>query len=175
MNRSQKKELVSALHRLFEESAIVVVVHYKGMTVAETNVLRTQVREAGADFKVVKNRLARLALAGTRYKDLAPLFAGPAALACSRDPVAAARVVAKYAKNNDKLVIMGGGGLGTTLLAPDGVKALAELPSLEELRGRLVGMIQTPATRVARVLQAPAGQLARVLMAYADKDQGEAA
>ncbi|KAF0118895.1 MAG: large subunit ribosomal protein L10 [Rhodospirillaceae bacterium] len=174
MNRSQKKELVSALHDLFGGSAIVVVVHYKGMTVAEISALRAQMREAGASFKVTKNRLTRLALTGTCYESLATLFVGPTAIAYSRDPVAAARVTAKYAKSNDKLVLIGG-GLGATRLDPAGVKVLAELPSLDELRARLIGMIQTPATRIAGVLQAPAGQLARVFKAYAEQEREDEA
>lgn len=176
MDRSQKKDLVASLNQVFGTNAIVVVMHYKGMTVAEMSSLRTQMRGAGASFKVTKNRLTRLALDGTSYVGLAPLFVGPTAIAYSRDPVAAARVAAKYAKTNDKLVILGG-ALGTNVLNPDGIKALADLPSLDELRARLVGMISTPATRIAGVLQAPAGQLARVFAAYADKDttEGQAA
>ena len=174
MNRNQKKELVSTLHDLLGESAIVVVVHYKGMTVAEISALRAQVREAGASFKVTKNRLTRLALTGTCYESLATLFVGPTAIACSRDPVAAARVTAKYAKGNDKLILIGG-GLGATRLDPEGVRALAELPSLDELRARLVGLIQTPATRIAGVLQAPARQLAWVFKAYVERDHEDEA
>ncbi|MEO5375328.1 MAG: 50S ribosomal protein L10 [Alphaproteobacteria bacterium] len=174
MNRDQKKELVSTLNRVLGETSIVVVVHYTGMTVAEMSALRAQMREAGASFKVTKNRLTRLALAGTKYETLAPLFTGPTAVAFSKDPVAAARVSVKYAKGNEKLKILGG-ALGTMVLDQQGVKALAELPSLDELRAGLIGMIKTPATRIAGVLQAPAGQLARVLKAYADKDQDQEA
>ncbi|MBF0130677.1 MAG: 50S ribosomal protein L10, partial [Alphaproteobacteria bacterium] len=166
MNRDQKKELVSALNRAFGAASLVVVVHYTGMTVAEMSNLRGQMREADASFKVTKNRLTRLALAGTKYEGLADLFTGPTAIAYSHDPVAAARVTVKYAKGNDKLTILGG-ALGGSMLDAKGIKALAELPSLNELRGSLVGMIQTPATRIAGVLQAPAGQLARVVSAHA--------
>lgn len=173
MDRNQKKEWVSDLNRIFGEASAVIVTHYTGMTVAEMSVLRSQMRGAGASFKVTKNRLTRLALAGTLYEGLSALFTGPTAVAFSRDPVAAARVASAYAKTNDKLVIVGG-ALGANVLTPQGVKALAELPSLDELRGRLVGMISTPATRIAGVLQAPAGQLARVMQAYADA-QGQAA
>ncbi|VBB69003.1 LSU ribosomal protein L10p (P0) [invertebrate metagenome] len=172
MNRNQKKELVSALHNLLGESAIVVVVHYKGMKVSESAALRSQMREAGAHFKVTKNRLMRLALAKTCYEGLASLFVGQTAIACSQDPVTAARVVAKYAKGNNKLVIIGGGH-GATLLTPDRIEALAALPSLAELRAKLVGVLKAPATRIANLLQTPARQLAQVLKAYADRDQSK--
>jgi len=142
------------------------------MTVAESTELRSRMREAGAGYKVTKNRLAKLALAGTTYEPISDLFNGPTAIAYSADPVAAARVAVNYSKENDKLVVIGG-AMGDTLLDENAVKALASLPSLDELRGKLVGMLNTPATRVAGVLQAPAGQLARVLGAYAN--QGEAA
>ncbi|MFN3076535.1 MAG: 50S ribosomal protein L10 [Alphaproteobacteria bacterium] len=172
MNRDQKKDLVSSLKHLISESAVVVVTHYAGMTVAEMGALRTQMRKEGASFKVTKNRLTRLALAGTKYEGLSGLFTGPTAVAVSKDPVAAARVSVKYAKGNEKLVILGG-SLGGSKLDIRGIQALSELPSLDELRGRLIGMINTPATRIAGVLQAPAGQLARVLKAHADKQGGE--
>lgn len=172
MDRSQKAELVASLHGAFEESSILVVAHYKGLTVAEITALRGKVREAGASFKVTKNRLTRLALAGTDFDGLGALFTGPTAIAYSKDPVAAAKAMVEFAKGNDKLVILGG-SLGKNELNVDGVKALATLPSLDELRAKLVGMIQTPATRIAGVLQAPGGQIARVLAAKAEK--GEAA
>ncbi|MBF0562800.1 MAG: 50S ribosomal protein L10 [Alphaproteobacteria bacterium] len=168
MNRDQKKDLVSSLNHQLGGSSLVVVTHYNGMTVAEMSALRVQMRAAGASFKVTKNRLTRLALAGTKYTGLASMFTGPTAIACSKDPVAAARVCVKYAKGNEKLVILGG-GLGDRMLDTTGIKALAELPSLDELRGKLIGMIGTPATRIAGILQAPAGQLARVVGAYANK------
>jgi len=136
--------------------------------------LRRKMSGAGASFKVTKNRLTRLALAGTRFEGISSLFTGPTAIAYSRDPVAAAKVAVEYSKNNAKLVILGG-ALGADLLDIEGVKALATLPSLDELRGRLLGMIQTPATRIAAVLRAPAGQLARVLNAQAEKGSSEAA
>lgn len=139
-----------------------------GLTVAEVTTLRRQMREAGAGFKVTKNRLARRALEGTKFAKLAPLFKGPTAVAYSTDPVAAAKVAISYANANEKLTIVGG-AMGDTLLDPNGVKALATLPSLNELRAKLIGMLQTPATRVAQVLRAPAGQLARVFGAYANK------
>ena len=168
MDRSQKQKLVDSLHDTLRQTELVVITQQVGMTVAEVTTLRRQMREAGAGFKVTTNRLARRALEGTKFAQLAPLFKGPTAVAYSTDPVAAAKVAVKYANANEKLTIVGG-AMGETLLDPSGVKALATLPSLDELRGKLVGLLQTPATRVAQVLQAPAGQLARVLGAYARK------
>lgn len=172
MDRARKEELVTELNQSFGDAALVVVTQQSGMTVAESTELRARMREAGAGYKVTKNRLAKLALAGTTYEPISDLFNGPTAIAFSADPVAAARVAVNYAKENDKLVVIGG-AMGETLLDENAVKALASLPSLDELRGKLVGMLNTPATRVAGVLQAPAGQLARVIGAYAN--QGEAA
>ncbi|OAN50561.1 50S ribosomal protein L10 [Paramagnetospirillum marisnigri] len=169
MDRTQKADWVGSLHEKLGDVGLVIVTHYKGLTVAEMTNLRVKMRAAGASFKVTKNRLTKLALAGTEFENLADLFVGPTAIAVSRDPVAAAKVAAEFSKTNDKLVILGG-SLGGNRLDVDGVKALATLPSLDELRGRLIGMISTPATRIAGVLQAPAGQLARVLKAKADKD-----
>lgn len=172
MDRAQKAEFVATLNSVFQNAGVVVVTHYSGMTVGQMNDLRVRMAGAGASFKVIKNRLAKLALDGTESAAIGDLFTGPVGIAYSSDPVAAPKVAATYAKENDKLVILGG-AMGSTILDPSGVKTLAELPSLDELRARLVGMIQTPATRIAGVLQAPAAQLARVLNAYATK--GEAA
>lgn len=172
MDRAKKEELVAELNGTFADSTLVVVTHQTGLTVAESTDLRARMREAGAGFKVTKNRLAKLALTGTTYEGISDLFEGPTAIAYSTDPVAAARVAVNFAKENEKLVIVGG-AMGENRLDEAGVKALASLPSLDELRARLVGMLNTPATRVAGVLQAPAGQLARVFSAYAGK--GEAA
>ena len=172
MDRARKEELVTELSQSFGDAALVVVTQQSGMTVAESTDLRARMREAGAGYRVTKNRLAKLALAGTTYEQISDLFNGPTAIAYSADPVAAARVAVNYSKENDKLVVIGG-AMGDNLLDENAVKALASLPSLDELRGKLVGMLNTPATRVAGVLQAPAGQLARVLGAYAN--QGEAA
>ena len=172
MDRSEKSSLVSSLRERFEGAALVVITRQSGLTVAESTDLRRKMLQAGASYKVTKNRLTRLALEGTQFTQLADLFTGPTAIATSKDPVAAAKVAVDYAKTNDKLEIVGG-ALNSQLLDADGVKALATLPSLDSLRGKLLGMIQTPATRIAGVLQAPAGQLARVLRAKADK--GEAA
>ncbi len=169
MDRTQKTEWVGSLQGSLGDVGLVVVTHYMGLTVAEMTDLRGKMRAAGANFKVTKNRLTKLALVGTEFEAISDLFVGPTAIAISRDPVAAAKVVADYAKANDKLKILGG-SLGKLRLDVDGVKALATLPSLDELRGKLLGMLSTPATRIAGVLQAPAGQLARVLKAKADKD-----
>ncbi|CAA7624900.1 50S ribosomal protein L10 [Magnetospirillum sp. UT-4] len=169
MDRTQKKEWVGTLHETLGDASLVVVTHYTGLTVAEMTDLRGKMRAAGASFKVTKNRLTKLALEGTAYSSIADLFNGPTAIAFSKDPVAAAKVAAEYAKANEKLKILGG-SLGDKRLDVDGIKALATLPSLDELRGRLIGMLNTPATRIAGVLQAPAGQLARVLSAKAEKD-----
>jgi large subunit ribosomal protein L10 len=160
--------VVKALNEVFSDTGVIVVTHYQGMTVAQMNDLRVRMADAGATFKVVKNRLVKLALEGTDAAGIQDLFQGPTAIAFSEDPVAAPKVVAGYAKENDKLIILGG-TMGADVLDPSGVKTLAELPSLDELRAKLVGMIQTPATRIACVLQAPAGQLARVMNAYATK------
>ena len=169
MDRAQKKELVAELHQTFEGAGLVVVTHQSGMTVGESSDLRGQMRAAGAGFKVTKNRLTRLALEGTKYQALESLFTGPTAIAFSEDPVAAAKVCVEFANKNEKLTIVGG-ALGDKVLDVDDVKALARLPSLDELRGKIIGVLLAPATKVAGVVQAPAGQLARVLGAYAAKD-----
>jgi large subunit ribosomal protein L10 len=170
VDRGEKEQLVASLKQTFQESAIVVVTHYSGLTVAEMTDLRGRMREAGAGFKVTKNRLTRLALEGTKFAPLSDYFTGPTAVAFSEDPVAAAKVAVGFAKDNDKLIILGG-AFGEEMLDVNGVRTLASLPSLDELRGKLVGMLQTPATRIAGVLQAPAGQVARVIGAYGAKDE----
>jgi len=165
VDRAQKAELVSELKGVFDKTGLVVVTHYTGLSVAELTDLRTQMRGVGAQFRVTKNRLTKLALEGTKCESIAHLFTGPTAIAYSDDPVAAAKVSIDYAKKNDKLVVLGG-VMGNTELDANGVKALATLPSLDELRAKLLGLINAPATKVAGVLQAPAGQLARVFAAY---------
>ena len=170
MDRTAKADLVSTLNGVFNQSAVVVVAHYKGLTVADMQKLRAQMKQAGATVKVAKNSLAGIALDGTDVASIKPLLKGPTLLAYSGDPVAAAKVAVDFAKTNDKLVILGG-AMGTTSLNPDGVKALAALPSLDELRGKLVGLIQAPATKLAQLSTAPAAKLARVFGAYAKKDE----
>ena len=172
LDRTQKEELVASLHDLFGNTTLMVVTCPIGLTVAQATDLRRQMRDAGAGFKVTKNRLTRLALKGTKFEGLSDLFTGPTAIAYSEDPVAAARVAVQFAEKNEQLTIVGG-ALDEKLLDQSAVTSLAKLPSLDELRGKIVGMLQTPATRVAGVLQAPGGQLARVLSAQAAK--GEAA
>jgi large subunit ribosomal protein L10 len=176
VDRTAKADLVSTLNGVFANTSVVVVAHYKGLTVAEMQKLRAQMKLAGATVKVTKNRIANIALDGTDVASIKPLLKGPTLLAYSSDPVAAAKVAVDFAKGNDKLVILGG-AMGTTALNPDGVKALASLPSLDELRGKIVGLIQAPATKIAQVVNAPAAKLARVFGAYATKDaaQDEAA
>ena len=174
MDRTEKREFVASLAAVFAETSFVLVAQNKGLTVADVSELRRRMRAAGATYKVAKNRLATLALEGTRFDGVKPLLKGPTALAWSTDPVAVAKTAVEFAKTNDKFVVLGG-ALGTQTLSADGVKALAELPSLETLRAQLVGLIQTPATRIAGILQAPGGQVARVLSAYAKKDEAQAA
>ena len=173
MDRSQKEKLVATLQTALTDTVCVVVTHQTGMTVEEVTDLRRQMRAVGASFKVTKNRLARLALVGTKFEPLSPMFTGPTAIAFSRDPVAAAKVAVEFANKNDKLRIVGG-SLGEVQLDVEGVKSLATLPSLDQLRAKLIGLLQTPATRIAVVLQAPGSQIARVLSAHAEK-AGQAA
>lgn len=168
MDRGQKTEAVAELNRTFSEVGVVVVTRNLGMTVAQSTDLRTRMRDAGAAYKVSKNRLAKIALDGTDYGSLGDLLTGPIGLATSVDPVAAAKVAVDFAKTTDKFEIVGG-AMGATALDVEGVKALASLPSLDELRGKIVGLIQAPAQKLASITQAPAGQLARVFGAYGAK------
>ncbi|WGF90713.1 50S ribosomal protein L10 [Marinivivus vitaminiproducens] len=168
MLRAEKAKVIDDLHGVFSASEIVVVTHYKGLSVPEITDLRRQVRGAGASFNVTKNRLAKLAVEGTSFEPLRDLFVGPTAIACSSDPVAAAKVVVDFAKKNDKLVLVGG-GFGGNILSPDQVRALSSLPSLDELRAKILSLLNTPASRLVGLLQAPGGQMARVLKAYAEK------
>ena len=170
MDRSQKQEVVASLKTVFEEVSLVVVTQQSGITVAEASALRRQMRDAGANYKVTKNRLTRLALEGTKFEALQALFTGPTAIAVSEDPVAAAKVCVEFAKKNKKLTVVGG-ALGSEMLDQGMVESLAKLPSLDELRGKLIGVLQAPATKLAGVTQAPAGQLARVFSAYGSQDQ----
>jgi large subunit ribosomal protein L10 len=174
VERAQKQKVVETLAVALAETSCVVVTHQTGLTVAEATQLRRQVRGAGAEFRVTKNSLARRALAGTRFEPLAPMFAGPTAIAYSRDPVAAAKVIVEFANRNDKLTIVGGGLAGQPFDAA-GVRNLASLPSLDELRAKLIGLVAAPATRLATALQAPGAQLARVLAARAEASAGEPA
>lgn len=168
MDRAAKSELVTTLNDVFANTGVVVVAHYKGLTVSDMQKLRAQMKQVGATVKVAKNRLAKIALDGTDVSSIQPLLKGPTLIAYSNDPVAAPKVAAAFAKANDKFVILGG-AMGTTALNPDGVRALATLPSLDELRAKIVGLVQAPATKIAQLVNAPASKLARVFGAYAAK------
>jgi large subunit ribosomal protein L10 len=169
MDRAQKAEQVAELKQTFNEASAVVITRNLGLTVAQSTTLRNRMREAGASYRVAKNTLALIAVEGTTYAPISDMLTGPTALATSSDPVAAAKVAVDFAKTTDRFEIVGG-AMGDTLLDVSGVKALAELPSLDELRAKIVGLIQAPATKVAQVIQAPAAQLARVFGAYAAKE-----
>ena len=165
MDRSQKADLVAELKNVFTETSVVVVTRNLGLSVAQSTELRLKMRDAGAQFKVAKNRLALIALEDTRYQPIGDLLKGPTALATSGDPVAAAKVAVDFAKTTDKFEIVGG-AMGDTVLDVNGIKALAALPSLDELRATIVGLIQAPATKIARTVNEPGAQLARVFAAY---------
>ncbi len=164
MNRNEKVELVESLRQTFTETAVVVVTRQVGMTVAEVEELRAVMREAGTRYKVTKNRLTRLALKGTQFEGLETAFTGPTAIATSRDPVAAAKASVAFANKNDKFSIVAG-AVGSTLLSPAEVKSLSELPSIDQLRAMLVGLLQAPLSQLVSVLPAPAASLARVIPA----------
>lgn len=168
MDRAAKSALVNQLNDAWKDTGVMVVAHYKGMTVAEMTEFRRRVKEAGGSVKVAKNKLAALALKETKSAGMSNLLKGQTCIAYSDDPVSAARVSVKYAKDNDKLVILGG-AMGNTVMDVNGVKALAELPSLDELRAKLLGLLQAPATKIARILKEPGGQLARVIQAKSAK------
>ena len=169
MDRSQKADAVAALNATFNEVGVVVITRNLGMTVAQSTALRLKMRDAGASFKVSKNSLAKLAVANTDYAGISDMLTGPVALGTSVDPVAAAKIAVEFAKTNDKLEIVGG-AMGSLVLNADGVKALASMPSLDELRAKLVGLVQAPATKLAQLATAPAAKLARVFGAYATKE-----
>ena len=170
MNREEKAELINTLQSTFSEATSVVIAHQVGLTVAESSDLRAKMREAGAGFKVTKNRIAKIAVQGTKDEVLADMFTGPTAVGTSADPVAAAKTLVEFAKSNDKLTIVGG-TLDGALLDKAGIEALATMPSLDELRAKLVGLVNAPAAKLARIAQAPAGDLARVIQARADQLQ----
>jgi large subunit ribosomal protein L10 len=169
VDRAEKKEAVATLHDVFAKTGVVVVARYSGLTVAQLQNLRKQARAAGASVQVAKNRLAKIALEGTDVASIGSLLKGPTLIAYSDDPVAAPKVAAAFAKDFEKFVILGG-AMGATALNPDGVKSLATMPSLDELRAKLVGLISAPATKIAQLSTAPAAKLARVFGAYANKD-----
>ena len=175
VDRAEKSAAVASLGEVFKATEVVVVAHYSGLTVGQMQTLRRQMKQAGASVKVAKNRLAKIALEGSDVASIAPLLRGPALIAFSGDPVAAPKVAVEFAKTNERFVILGG-AMGTTTLDPNGVKALAALPSLDELRGKIVGLLVAPATKIAQVVNAPAAKVARVVQAYASKSgEGPAA
>ena len=170
MDRAAKRELAATLNDVFSNTNVVVVAHYAGLTVADMQKLRGQMKQAGAAVKVAKNRIAKIALEGTDVASISDLLQGPTLIAYSSDPVAAARVAVDFAKANEKLVILGG-AMGRTSLNVEGVRALATMPSLDELRAKIVGLVNAPATKIAQVVTAPAAKLARVFGAYAKTDE----
>jgi large subunit ribosomal protein L10 len=174
VERAAKSEFVTELGEVFKATNVVVVAHYSGLTVAQMQNLRRQMKQAGASVKVAKNRLAKIALEGTDVASIAPLLKGPTVIAYSGDPIAAPKVAVNFAKTNEQFVILGG-AMGKTALDQNGIRALAALPSLDELRAKIVGLIQAPATKVAQVINAPAAKLARVVQAYASKSEDGAA
>ena len=169
MDRAQKAAAVAELNRSFSEAGVVVVTRNLGLTVAQSTDLRNRMRAAGASYKVSKNKLAKIALDGTDYLSLGDMLTGPVGLATSNDPVAAAKIAVDFARTNDRLEIVGG-AMGATALDVEGVKSLATMPSLDELRAKIVGLLVAPATKIATIAQAPAAQIARVLSAYAEKE-----
>jgi large subunit ribosomal protein L10 len=173
VDRAEKRELVSTLNEAWKKTGTIVVAHYKGMTVSEMTEFRKRVKEAGGSVKVAKNRLAKLALADTDVEGIGALLQGQTCVAYSDDPISAARVSVKYSRENEKLVILGG-AMGKTVMDVTAVKALADLPSLDELRAKLIALVQAPATKIARVLKEPGAKMARVLQAKSAAD-GEAA
>ena len=170
MERAAKKQAIDDLSEVFKGTSVAIVAHYSGLTVAQMQVLRKQMKQAGAAVKVSKNRLAKIALEGTDVVSIGSLLKGPTVIATSKDPVAAPKVAIDFAKANEKFVILGG-AMGKTALNPDGIKALAALPSLDELRAKIVGLLQAPATKIAQLVNAPAAKVARVVQAYAKKSE----
>src|SRR5271163_2531262 len=174
VERAAKSEQIAALGEVFKTTKVVVVAHYSGLTVSQMQTLRRQMKQAGATVKVAKNRLAKIALEGTDVASIGPLLKGPALIAYSGDPIAAPKVAVDFAKAHEQFVILGG-AMGTTALDPNAVKALAALPSLDELRAKILGLLVAPATKIAQVVNAPAAKVARVMQAYASKSEEGAA
>jgi large subunit ribosomal protein L10 len=174
LDRAAKSDLVASLGEVFKSTQVVVVAHYSGLTVSQMQTLRRQMKQAGASVKVAKNRLAKIALEGSDVASIAPLLKGPTLMAFSGDPVAAPKVAVDFAKAHERFVILGG-AMGKTALDMNGVRALAALPSLDQLRAKLVGLVQAPATKIAQVVTAPAAKVARVVQAYASKSEDAAA
>jgi large subunit ribosomal protein L10 len=169
VDRAQKRELVERLNDQWKTSGVIVVAHYQGMTVAQMTDFRKRIKDAGGVVKVTKNLLAKLAVKGTDVESISDLLRGQTCVAYSQDPISAAKVSVRYARENERLVILGG-AMGKTRLDSDGVKALADLPSLDELRGKLIGLLQAPAAKIARIVKEPGGMLARVLAAKGSEE-----
>ena len=167
MKRSEKKEFVQKLKDEIDTSSSVIVAHYSGLTVEESDQLRSEMRSNGAKFKVTKNRLTKLALQQTQFKDIADLFNGPTAIAYSDNPVAPAKVAVSFEKKLEKFKIIGGGYDGEKINL-DKINFLATLPSIDELRGKIVGLISAPAQKIASIMKEPAGQVARLMSAQSD-------
>ncbi len=174
MERAEKRELVASLQAALGSAGSIVIAQNTGLSVADLTALRVQIKQAGGQLKVAKNRLAKLALKETDTADISALFTGPTIIAYAEDPVVAPKIASKFAERNQKYVILGG-AMGPTALNADNVKALATLPSLDELRAKLAGLVKQPAAKIATVVAAPGAGIARVLAAYADKDKSEAA
>ena len=170
VERAAKEEAIKELNGVFKATSVAIVAHYSGLTVAQMQKLRTQMKQAGASVKVSKNRLAKIALEGTDIVAIGSLLKGPTVIATSNDPVAAPKVAVEFAKTNEQFVILGG-SMGKTVLNVDSVKALASLPSLDELRAKILGLLVAPATKIAQLTTAPAAKLARVVQAYASKSE----
>jgi large subunit ribosomal protein L10 len=169
VDKLKKGQVVASLQESFSGASTIIVTHYKGLTVAEITNLRRNMRKLGAEFKVTKNSLTKLALKDTQYEKLSELLEGPVAIAYSSDPVAAAKGIVEFANDNEKLIILGG-AVGSEAVDVSRIKTLAKLPSLDQLRSKIIGMISTPATRIACILQAPGSQVARVISAHAKKN-----
>jgi large subunit ribosomal protein L10 len=170
VDRAAKRELIDHLHGVLKSTGVVVVAHNTGMVAAQSAEFRRRVKDAGGSVKVAKNKLAQLALKDTDAEKLSDLLIGPTILAFSKDPIAAAKAAVTYAKVNDKLVILGG-AMGKTILDAKGVQALADLPSLDELRAKIIGLLNAPATKIARTIKEPGAKLARVIQAKASKEE----
>jgi len=166
--KAKKQEFVQELEEIYKESASVIVTHYRGLTVSQVTALRKSLKEKGANFKVVKNTLSKIAANNVGLDSMGELLSGPTAIAYSKDPISAAKGIVEFTKSNDSLLVVGG-LVDQKIFTADQVKQLAQLPSLDELRGKIVGVLQAPAAKIAAVLNAPASQLVRVMRAYSEK------
>lgn len=168
MNRLEKQQEVANIKNLIETHSSAMIVHYQGLTVDQINFLRGQMRECGAKFKVIKNSLAKLAIANTNSKELDEILTGPTALVVSNDPVGVAKGLTKFAKENEKLILIGG-VVDNQVVNKKGIITLSDMPSKDELRAKIIGLLNAPATKLVRVIKAPVEQIARVIGAYSNK------